>query len=366
MTVMSGRGGDGRLEARVERCLERCGELSQLGRHRRVLAEVEQVLPLTGEKPRLEARLLVWKAQALLTMGCADRALPAASRSWDLEPSPHACHLMSNSLNALGNADESEGLLRMGWELFPNAIHLPVQLAMLLTDQGRLPEALDALNEVTPGADTPDDVQIFLFGLRVNLLATMARWTEARVLLEEGLERHPSSIFLHEAKESLSQAWEQARAEQELEASWSAGLDPLTGVAAEVDDAIIRCGAVMEVSTLEVLAARRLWRGFMAAVSVCPHAPDPWAAALLLAVYELDGERPSAAALARAVDVNPGTVRSALRRLRAFVHDLEPEFARRSYAARCNPRLTQVPSPRKHRPGTIINFPGATGLPEQG
>ena len=48
----------------------------------KVLAEVEQLMAATPDDDQITAQLLIWKAQALLSMGCPDRALPAASRSW--------------------------------------------------------------------------------------------------------------------------------------------------------------------------------------------------------------------------------------------------------------------------------------------
>jgi tetratricopeptide (TPR) repeat protein len=368
MTVVarSSQGGSRELEQRVELSLLRCVEWSQSGRHRKVLGEVERILPLTRRHPQLEAQLLVWKAQALLSMGCADRALPAANRSWELESSPHACHLLSNALNALGQADESEGLLRMGWGMFPDAVHLPVQLAMMLTDQGRLPEALDTLQEIPSDLSMPDDLRVFLFGLRANLLATVGRWSEARDVIEEGLELHPESALLREAGDSLHQAWLRSRAEHELNTSWLHGLSSLSGIAAEVDEAVVRTGAVHELPSLQVLAARRLWRTFAAATTIRPQMPDPWGAALVLAIMELDGERPSVAAMARSLRLSPTTTRRALGRLRSFLTALEPQFARRSFAAHTNPRLDEPapPAPEAKPTGLVVPFPGTPAATE--
>ena len=112
--VSDARGSSDDTRRRVEKSLESCLEWSRLGRHRKVVAEVERTLSIVSDHPQLEATLLIWKAQALLAMGYPDRALPPASRSWELDPSPHSCHLQSNALEALGDLDDSEELLRMG------------------------------------------------------------------------------------------------------------------------------------------------------------------------------------------------------------------------------------------------------------
>lgn len=348
------------LEARVERLLLRCAEWSQAGRHRRLLSEVEKVLPLARRHPQLLASLLIWKALSLLAMGLPERALPAATSSWQLEPSPQACHLVASALDSLGSGDDAEEMLRTGGELFPDAAHLHVQLAMMLAEQGRLPEALDMVDAVAPSDDLPEDVQIFLFGLRANLLATLGRWSEASALLTEGLESFPHSALLAETRTTLQQVWSKTRAERSLAESWLQGLEPLAGVAAEVDDAVARCGAILELSPLRRLAGHRLLRAFLAADRSRLLAPEAWAAAVLLEVLALDGERASAAALARAVGASPSTVQAASRRLRAFTGGLEPELARRSFAAHTNPRLNESPpdTERYAAAGRVVPFPG--------
>lgn len=345
---------------RVERSLERCLEWSRLGRHRKVVAEVERTLPILSDHPQLEATLLIWKAQALLAMGYAERALPPASRSWELEPSAHACHLRSNALEVLGDLEGSEELLRMGWRLFPEAVHLPVQLAVVLSDQGRHPEALDILDEIRIDNRVPDDLQIFLFGMRSNLLAAMGRWAEADEALRDGLGFHPDSELLGNARDALEQARRRARAVEGLAASWRDGLRDLDGVAGEVDEAIVRCGAVNELSELVILAARRLWRAFVEEKDPRPHAPDPWSAALVLAILEIDGKRPTIVSIARSIRSNPSSVGSALSRLRAFLESLDPEIRMRAFAAHTNPRLDGLPSmPRfNERPADVVPFPG--------
>ncbi len=350
--------GNDRLADRVERSLERCLEWSTLGRHRRVLAEVERLLPLVVERESIEAQLLIWKATALLAMGLADRALQAAQRSWELEASPYACHLIAAASSALGEDEHAEETLRMGWSVFPEAGHLPVQLAMILTDQGRLPEALNLLDSI-PTLDLPDELEVFLFGLKANLLASVGRPADAEQLLREAVRRHPDAQLLRDATKSLLEARRRTAAEAALVASWRAALEPMTGGEAEVDLAIIRVAAVLEIPELLQLAARRLWRAFAAAEVVRPQALEPWAIAVILAVVELDGLEPSAAAASRSLDVSPSTVGAALRRIRRWLDGLSPELAARSFAAATNPRLEDrsIAPRRAAKRNTVIRFP---------
>lgn len=358
---MSGgrRGASTELETRVERVLHRCLEYSQLGRHRKVLNEVEALLPLVDGQPALEAQVLIWKAQALLTMGCPERALPAAQRSWELETSPHACHLMASALASMGEADDAEDLLRAGADLFRSAVHLPVQLAMLLTDQGRLPEALDMLEGLPPLDGIPDDLEVFVLGLRSNILATMGRWREADGILSDGIGLYPESDILREARSSLGKAWSRERAERALVSSWEAELDAAGGVTDEVDEAVVRHALILEAPTLVCLAARRLWRSFVSHTPIRPQAPEAWATAMLAAIWELDGNTPSVAALARATRCVPSTVRGALTRVRTYIEGLDPGLAGRAFAAFGNPRLT-APS---DRPAPNADSHGATVVP---
>ncbi len=358
MTPRIGSDAD-RLLERVERALARCLEWSARGRHRKVLSEVERLLPLANDRGSIRARLLVWKAQALVAMGFGERALQAASQSWEIEASPHACHLIAAASASVGEDEQAEEVLRIGWGLFPSAGHLPVQLAMLLADQGRLPEALEVLDSITSPNDLPDELQVFLFGLRANLLATLGRWSEAEVMLREGLRRHPDAELLRDTRDRLLATESRMRAEEALEASWRAALDPLEGVDAEVDDALVRLGVVLEAPELVTTAARRLWRAFRVADPVRPQSPDPWAVAALVAVLELDGLQPSVASAARTVRANPSTVRAAARRVRRWINGLAPEIARRSFAAAANPRLdepTERP-PGRQRSGAVLAFP---------
>lgn len=334
------------IAARVERTLRNCVDWSKAGQHRKIVSEIDKHLDEFDDDSTHRPALLIWKAQALLAMGLAERALPAASQSWDLEPSPHACHLTANARETLGDLDGAEELLRVGWRLFPNAIHLPVQLAVTLSDQGRHPEAFDILEEIPIDDRLPSDFQVFLFGLRSNLLASMGRWAEADDVLRTGLDQHPSSEVLSDAHAVLSGARKRTRAEKALAKSWAEGLSELSGSAREVDESAIRCGAVNELPEIVVLAARRLWRAYLDHRRVRPQVPDVWGAALVYSVLELDGVEPTISAMAASVGSKPTSVGSAVRRVRAFVESLDPEFARRAFAANSNPRLETPPRPK--------------------
>jgi len=360
MIGMSSRKRDDRSArlSSIERALRRCLEWSRTGRHLKIIVEVERALPAITNQPVLEAQLLIWKAQAHLAMGEPEHAHPAAERSWQLDPSPHACHVLSNALAAVGRPDEAEALLKSGWELFPDAYHLPVQLAILLSEQGRHPEALDTLDQVPRGAPVPDDLQVFLLGLHANLLAAVGRWGEADGVLREGRYRHPESDLLEDAHRSLGTAWSRFRAEEALVESWQRGLTPLDGVAREIDDAVIRLGSVMELPRLVVLAARRLWRAYLDGGPTQAQAPEAWAAALLAAVLEIDGRRPSVGRAARAARASSSTTRSALARFRRFLNELDPSLARRAFGGTSNPQLSEnQETPADRETGTVVPFP---------
>lgn len=352
-----GSGSDPKV--RVERALRRCAELNREGHHREVVATTDAELRELGEDSHLRAALLVWNAQALLSLGQAQRALTSASLSWELEPTPHACHLTANALEALGGVDEAEELLRMGWRLFPDAVHLAVQLAIIFSDQARIPEALDILQELPLDDRVPDDLEIFLFGMRSNLLAALGRWAEADDLLGEGIAAHPDSALLNTARADLQAARRRSKAESALASSWASGLEKLETSAAEVDESIVRCGQVHELPELVVLAARRLWRAFLERHRARPQAPDVWAAGLILAVLELDGEAPPAATFARSFACRPSSVRSVIARLRRFTDSLDREFAMRGFAARNNPRLEGMPHLKQppFRSAEVVRFP---------
>ena len=107
--------------------------------------------------PPLKSALLIWKAQAQLALGRAEHALPSASRLVGSGSEPSRLPLDRRCMEALGDLDGAEELLRMGWRLFPEAIHIPVQLAVILSDQGRHPEALDILVEIPLDHPIPED-----------------------------------------------------------------------------------------------------------------------------------------------------------------------------------------------------------------
>jgi tetratricopeptide (TPR) repeat protein len=349
-----------RAQERVERTLRQCLEWSREGCHRKIVSEVNRVLDEIDDD-RLQAALLTWKAQAHLAMGNAEDALPPATRSWDLDPSPQACHLKSSALEALGDAERSEELLRMGWRLFPDAVHLPVQLAVNLSDRARVPEALDILEEVGDDRQVPEDIQVFLFGLRANLLALIGRWSEADDVLRNGLGCYPRSRLLEEAHQAVKRARDRSKAEKVLANSWREGLSEAHGVAVEVDEAIGRCCAVHELSELLELAARRLWRDFLRARSPRPQSPDVWAAAVVLAVLELDGEHANCSAFARSFACNPSSVHDVLQRFRSYLASLDPELCLRAFAAHSNPRLGDEAGSFRDTPGPaqVVRFPGS-------
>jgi hypothetical protein len=195
--------------------------------------------------------------------------------------------------------------------------------------------------------------------MRSNLLAAMGRWAEAEEALRDGLSFYPESELLGDAQDALKSVRRRARAKEMLAASWREELEGIDGVAGEVDDAIVRCASVNELSELVTLAARRLWRAFAEETNATPHAPEPWSAALVLAILEIDGDRPSIASMARSVRSQPSTVRTVLSRLRAYLSSLEPEIRARAFAAHNNPRLDGPGSTRrsKERPADVVPFP---------
>lgn len=347
------------VAGRVAACLVRCLDLSRDGRYRRVLEEVERVLPLTAEHPNLEAQLQVWKAQALLSMGLLERAVTAARRSWSLEPSAHACHLLASALHRTGESEDAEDLLREGLRRYPEAEHLALQLAVSLADQARVPEALDLVADLSL-EQLGEDLQEFASGLRVNLLAASGKWGEAEAVLRTALRRHPESPRLMQTRSELAANARRIEAEAALASSWQDGLDePLCAAGAEVDDAIVRLASTLELSPLQALAAQRLWRALWSTAGVRPAAYAAWATAVMAAVLELDDEPVPSSALARACRVRADTVRSALTRVRSFLGGLDPEFAARAFAATTNPRLEEPATDRSA--GRVVPFPARGG-----
>jgi hypothetical protein len=135
-------------------------------------------------------------------------------------------------------------------------------------------------------------------------------------------------------------------------------LAPLEGVASEIDDAIVQQGSLNELPKLVILGARRLWRAYFEVNQPRLQSPQPWGAALLAAILELDGVRPPIADMARLARSPVSTTRSALIRVRRFLGDLNPELARRAFAAMTNPQLDEAPAPSsKTGGGTVVPFP---------
>ncbi len=345
------------LVSRVERLLERCAAWALQERHRKVLVEIEKVLPSVGGQPELEAQLLLWKAHALLATGTAERALAAASRSWELDDSPHACYLAAEALMQLGENARAEELLRTGCASFPEALHLALALAMLLADEGRMPEAL----QVVENAGTPDDVppqaEVFQAGLHANLLASMGRWDEAMAVLDESLGHHPGSELLSETRKDLKRHHRRSAATRSLAVSWSRELDATPSPQPEVEEEIHRLAACFECGPLLPRAACRLFRAHIASTRVRPRNPSVWALALILTVLEIDGQAPATAPFARAAHIAPSSVRPVRRRLDEFLHSMEPGLVRRSFACSSNPRLDETPGPAEPGPGKVVGFP---------
>jgi tetratricopeptide (TPR) repeat protein len=344
------------LRTQVERTLEQCLQWTQLGRHRKVLSEVERTLPLAERETSLLAELLLWKAQALLNMSLPERARTAAERSWEMMPSPYSCYLMASAQYACGLEDEAEETFRVGMELFPEAQHLIVHLATVLAEQGRVSEALQLFEELTGDLEeAPDELQVHIIGLHANLLAVAGRWTDAESLLRDGLERFANNELLSEALGSLLEVRRYRAAARRLAGSWEEEL--AEGRTDELDAAIMNAGLTLGASRLEVLAARRLARAMRASISR-PRAVDAWAVALIGVVRELDGQSESASSLARMVRAVPATVRRARSQIRAYLDELEPELVHRSFAAASNVRLDEPSEPGSRREvASVIAFP---------
>jgi len=350
-------GSDDPTVVRVERLLERCATWILEERHRKVLTEIEKVLPSTSDHPHLEAQLQLWKAQALLASGTPERALSAASRSWDLDASPHACYLAAESLLHLGENDRAETLLRAGRSAFPDAPHLSLALAMLLADEGRMPEALHIVERTSISPGEPSQAEVFRAGLHANLLASMGRWEEAMAVLDESLDNNPDSELLSETRRDLRRHHRHVEATATLAESWRLELEGSPSPFPLVEDEVVRLTHVFEGGSLLPQAACRLFRAYVQATKVRPRHATAWALALLLSVQDLDGEAPPTAPFARAVHVSPSSVRPIRKRLEAFLATMEPDLARRSFACSTNPRLDELPAPTHE--GTVVAFPGA-------
>lgn len=359
-------GGGRRLKGElVRRTLRRCAELTESGRHRKVVEEVTRALPAAEGSADLEGELLIWKAQALLAMGRPGEAESAARGAWERVPCAQACYLVACALADLGELEEAERMLLLGDELFPDAPHLKIRLAMLLTEQGRLPEALQHLEEMAPEQEMDEPVELFVLGLKTNLLGVLGRWDEADSMLRNGLERFPGNRLLEETGASIESVRRRSEAGDRLAERWEAELTELSSVSAqEVDEAIVEVARALEIPRLAALAARRLWRAFLEAEEVRPRAVEAWALAVLLAVTRLDGLAVPVPQAARAIRVAEGTVRQALRRVMQFLGGFEDRFARSQFAAMANPRLDEAPdeirTPGRGRGrGTVVRFPGA-------
>ncbi len=356
-------GSDDPTVLRVERLLEQCTTWILEERHRKVLAEIEKVLPSVTGYPDLEAQLQLWKAQALLATGTPERALAAASRSWDLEASPHACYLAAESLLHLGETDRAEALLQAGRATFPEAPHLSLALAMLLADEGRMPEALDVIEKTEISAGEPPQTVVFRAGLHANLLASMGRWDEAMAVLDESLDRNPDSELLTETRRDLTRHHRHAKATAALAESWRLELEGSPSPLPKVEEEVARLAQIFEGGSLLPHAACRLFRAYVQATGVRPRHATAWALALLLAVQDLDGEAPATAPFARAVHVSPSSVWPIRKRLGTFLTSMDPGLARRSFACSSNPRLNEAPTTQSDGAGAVVDFRRPEGGP---
>ncbi len=356
---------EGVIRDRISTLLERCERWSELGRYRKILEAVERALPSTDELPDLKAALLIWKAHALGAMDMSDRAHASAAKAWQLEPSSQAAHIMALALIHEGENDHAEQILRFGLQRFPGAAHLVFQLALLLAEQGRVPEAIDLLDDAP--IDTLDE-RVFTFhvGIRANLLARMGRWREAMQTVEEGLAAYPEAVELQETHDALTLQRQLHDAEERLGAVWQQSLRRIDEASASgVDASIEALGASMELPDLVILAARRLWRRFVETDPTRPRAHQAWAAALLASIFAIDGGDVPLTFFARYAGTSYETVRSAYRRIGAFLDRLDPKEISDSFAVRSNPQLDPAhpgfPGSPARGPGQLVAFPHRGG-----
>jgi len=347
-------------EKQLWNALERCGELAELGKHGAVIRTAEAALRLGGGRPELEADLLVWKAQACLELGRYEDALNAAEQAWERAPSAEASYAVGASLAELGELEEAEKMLQMGIDLFPEEPFLHLRLAMLLADEGRVPEALDHLDAIDESS-LDEESGAFLAGIRAGLLGSIGEWEAAAEVLDEGLEEFPDEDLLYATSLLIEDAQAMNEAEEALAEAWRTDLEPVEHpVAMEVDDAIVDVAASLELPELVVLAARRLWRAFFGASPIRRATPEAWAVALIVAISELDGQLLTVAPLARATGTRAEAVRRALGRIRTFLGGIESELARRRFAVATNPRLAEGRKDPEEGGATVVRFPGTT------
>ncbi len=350
---------------RIAGLLEACARWSELGRHRKILEAVERALPSTGDRPGLRAALLIWKAHALSAMNMSDRASTVAAEAWDLEPSSQAAHIMALALLHEGEDDHAEQVLRFGLQQFPNAAHLVFQLVLLMAEQGRIPEAMDLLDEAQ--LDTLDErASALSVGIRANLLARMGRWKEAMRTIQAGVAVHPGSAEIRETYAMLKRQRQLHDAQQRLATSWQRSLSFVRGrPACGVDTAIEALGTGMDLPLLVILAARRLWRRFLDTDAAQPRSYRAWAAAILAAIFAIDGGTAPLTFFARYAGTSYETVRLAYRRIEAFLDTLDPDEIAASFAVRRNPKLDpeNLTAPGTPEPGggRLIPFPPRRG-----
>ena len=351
------------IRDRISDLLARCERWSELGTYRKILEAVERALPSTEEVPDLRTELLIWKAHALGAMGMPDRAYAAAADAWELGPSSQASHIMALALIHEGEDDHAEQVLRFGLQRFPNAAHLVFQLALLMAEQGRVPEAMDLINDSEIDVEGEDEPVLALHvGIRANLLARMGRWDEALQMVEKAVEAHPDISELQETYVTLKSQHDLYHAQDRLATRWQASLQPLDeDPAAGVDASIKTLGASLDLPQLVILAAQRLWRRFLDVDPAKPRAYEAWAAALLASIFALDGGSAPLSFFAHYAETSYETVRSAYRRIGAFLGRLPRNEAALAFAVRLNPQLDPdrpgFPGASAPQPGQLILFP---------
>jgi tetratricopeptide (TPR) repeat protein len=355
---VSGSGAMGDLRSDVADALQRWAGWSRSGRHDRIIAEGRVYLDRAAGRPDLFGPMLLWIAQAHLDLGDPEAAVTSAQQAWEADPSPVSTHTLAIALDGQGSTDDALALLELGLQLHPRAVNLSLQLAMLLGDQGRVPEALDRLEEVDP-ADFEDATTASLYyRLLAGLYAACGRWREADDVLRDACS-HLDDDAVHQALDELNTAWRRTERSRELVIEWTDSLHELPPPHADVDDAIVTLGSALEAPALVAAAARRLWRALVASDPPTVRTADIWAGAALASIGRLDGAVADMEGLARICGCHTSSLHRARRRFDALLATYDPEFRRRGFAAETNPRLDEDPrSPSPTETGDVIRFPG--------
>ncbi len=329
-----------------------------------VIEAADEALSLAAGLPTAKAEAFLWKAQAYLALDDPDEALAAAEEAWALSPNEETCAVAGSALAAKGDTERAEELFLLGMELFPEDPHIRLRLAIVLSEQLRIPEALEILDAIDP--ETLDERgSLFYHGLKANILGLLGHWDEADETLAEGLERNPGAIVLEETGKALEHARELLAAETRLVKDWRQDLEPLEDIGADdIDRLISELTRPLGIPSVMELAARRLWRALLAASPLRPVASEAWATALLVAISRIDGEPMPVTAACRVTGASRATVHSALRKIQAYLDTLEPRFLRTQFAALTNPRLEDGRSisgeDGSQNSANVVRFPGVT------